>query len=363
MQWENVFFSIKASTQNSRVKANLSLLQEPGDASVFEMWYHRDYLRRVERQCYSLKRDSTQIDESISKHICDIEIVNAVKCSLSLSPGAALIMNEVNDEYVSLLCEHGILFDKTDFKRHLKTLISENVTFAEFVKPKRCNESDHIISKNALSAAVDKVVPQYSDEALTDLAVAAESLRNELISYKNKWHFSGNVSFEHPPMLSFFLKQLLFGKKSKCITGKRDIVMSKTVHIVSQVILQNVKTDKQVTHKPISDAGFVSRIETPISIGLSLSVHNKVHSKRLVNFLSDLNLGTSYSNVLNIEKRIESVVDRMKPTGGYYIPPFVKKGKSIFFAVDNIDFLEDTFDGQNTLHGTAMVSTVQVCRL
>ena len=96
------------------------------------------------------------------------------------------------------------------------------------------------------------------------------------------------------------------------------MITSKTIHTVSQVVLQNVKTDKQVMHKPKSDVGFVSRIEMPLSIGLSLAVHNKVRSKRLVNFLSDLNLGTSYSNVLNIEKRIESgVVDRMKSTGGY----------------------------------------------
>lgn len=25
-----------------------------------------------------------------------------------------------------------------------------------------------------------------------------------------------------------------------------------------------------------------------------------------------------------------------------------------FFAVDNVDFAEDTYDGQRTLHGTAM---------
>ena len=26
----------------------------------------------------------------------------------------------------------------------------------------------------------------------------------------------------------------------------------------------------------------------------------------------------------------------------------------VFFAIDNVDFAEDTYDGQRTLHGTAM---------
>ena len=37
------------------------------------------------------------------------------------------------------------------------------------------------------------------------------------------------------------------------------------------------------------------------------------------------------------------------------MPSFVLKGKSVYFAIDNIDFLENTADGQNTLHGTILV--------
>ena len=34
---------------------------------------------------------------------------------------------------------------------------------------------------------------------------------------------------------------------------------------------------------------------------------------------------------------------------------FIKQNKNVYFAVDNIDFLEDTAFGQNTTHGTVMV--------
>lgn len=33
------------------------------------------------------------------------------------------------------------------------------------------------------------------------------------------------------------------------------------------------------------------------------------------------------------------------------MPPFLKKGTCVFFAVDNTDFAEDTADGKGTTHG------------
>ena len=37
-----------------------------------------------------------------------------------------------------------------------------------------------------------------------------------------------------------------------------------------------------------------------------------------------------------------------------YIPPDLVLGRHVFFAVDNVDFAEDTPYGKNTFHGTAM---------
>ena len=45
----------------------------------------------------------------------------------------------------------------------------------------------------------------------------------------------------------------------------------------------------------------------------------------------------------------------MAETGGYCLPDFVKRGVPLRFAVDNIDFLENTAYRQNTLHGTLLV--------
>jgi hypothetical protein len=44
----------------------------------------------------------------------------------------------------------------------------------------------------------------------------------------------------------------------------------------------------------------------------------------------------------------------MELNDGIYLPPDIIKGRHTFFAVDNVDFAEDTQDGKRTFHGTAM---------
>ena len=60
-----------------------------------------------------------------------------------------------------------------------------------------------------------------------------------------------------------------------------------------------------------------------------------------------------YPSILVLETRIAAAVcKRISENHGVYLPPFVVKGKPVYFAVDNIDFNEATPDGANTLHGT-----------
>ena len=109
-------------------------------------------------------------------------------------------------------------------------------------------------------------------------------------------------------------------------------------------------------HQPKQDSTFRQSVQTPLSIGLPLSVHARVHDKNLVQNLSDVYIGSDYLKILDIEKKIEqAVLSRMNASGGFCLPDFIKKGVNITFAIDNIDFLEDTPTGQNTFHGTVVV--------
>ncbi len=58
---------------------------------------------------------------------------------------------------------------------------------------------------------------------------------------------------------------------------------------------------------------------------------------------------------ISLTQLAEAVIRRMSSTNGISVPPGLQKGKPLFFAIDNIDFQEDTPDGKDTLHGTMMV--------
>ena len=78
--------------------------------------------------------------------------------------------------------------------------------------------------------------------------------------------------------------------------------------------------------------------------------------KKIVKNLSDIYIGSEYLKILNLEKRVEQgVLQRMEDSGGFCLPDFVKKNVNTWFAIDNIDLLEDTPTGQNTFHGTIIV--------
>ena len=111
----------------------------------------------------------------------------------------------------------------------------------EFVKPHRLNESEQVMSSRVLAEAVDNAAHQESEEMLKHIADVAKELRGELLNHRDTWHFTGNMSYENPPMVAFFLKQLLFGTKSKMVCEKRDEAVNKTISIVSQILVQNVK--------------------------------------------------------------------------------------------------------------------------
>ena len=90
-----------------------------------------------------------------------------MKCPLST--GTVLNMNDINNEYVSMLCENGVNPGVPHFKLHLKHLIAENVRDVEFVWLCRMNESEHVVNSRNLAVAVDNMIPLESEEVLNDV--------------------------------------------------------------------------------------------------------------------------------------------------------------------------------------------------
>ena len=76
--------------------------------------------------------------------------------------------------------------------------------------------------------------------------------------------------------------------------------------------------NRQTKYAPKSDTR--QKNQTPLSIGLPLSIHKRVCDKSLVNLLYEMHIGSSYKLILDIEKRIETaVVNQMFPVDIAYL--------------------------------------------
>jgi hypothetical protein len=102
--------------------------------------------------------------------------------------------------------------------------------------------------------------------------------------------------------------------------------------------------------------------EMPQQLAIGLAIHQCIRSKAIVNMLHGFGMSVEYNRILRAESQIQKhVVQRMEQSNGLYILPDVVPGRHVFFAVDNIDFSEDTPDGKGTLHGTAMAIYQKQC--
>ena len=128
-------------------------------------------------------------------------------------------------------------------------------------------------------------------------------------------------------------------------------MVGKVTHLVSQ----NVKTNRQVNYHQ-QDKSY-NKIETPLSIGTSLFLYHNTRSKKLVDFISDLNIGVNYDKVISIKKDIASSIPKQNDkNNSAFIPTGFVPGKTTFFAIDNGDVKIDIPDGNKQLHGTVIAA-------
>ena len=129
----------------------------------------------------------------------------------------------------------------------------------------------------------------------------------------------------------------------------------------TQLVAQSVKSDRQVNcQKNETQTYSYSTIETPLSVGVGLWLYHTTRSKKMINFLADLNVSINYDKVSNLKKDVAcSIQESRTGSNGTFIPTAFSKYKPIFFAIDNTDLKVDTPDGKNQLHGTAIATYQQ----
>ena len=111
-------------------------------------------------------------------------------------------------------------------------------------------------------------------------------------------------------MLDSLLNWVISGPK-RCLASKnRELQLETTVNYITQIICQNVKSERQINYKRQStqNVGFHDGVETPFSVGLALMICKHTRSKHIINLLSDMNLTINYDKILKIETNIAEAI-------------------------------------------------------
>ena len=345
------------SAGNDKLLVKLSSSIDASDAHAIDIKYHKkcwasnvtSVLRRPSSDQGSCKSpDSTEI-------AAEIEFLDMTE--KVLKEGKIPSMAELEAAYNCILQANHVASAPFSRKK-LKQLISTEIPNVEFHKPKRLNESERVSVKEARDAAIRLSEESYpkSSEQIKTLYDAAVLLRSCINRCKN-WVFTGsldNISDEHiPPELYCFFRWVVQGPTNTTNEHEKSCEVRKRVVTLAQSTVSLTLTERQTKNKK-SEMIRITR-EMPQQRAISLAVHQAVRSKEIVNMLHGFGLAVEYNRLLRVEAQIEQcVLQRMEQNGGVFLPPNIVSGRHIFFAVDNIDFAEDTYDGQRTFHGAAM---------
>ena len=96
------------------------------------------------------------------------------------------------------------------------------------------------------------------------------------------------------------------------------------------------------------------RNETPLTVGIGLSIHSTTGSRKVVEKVSDLALVNNYSKVLSIQESMLQYVLTSCFENGVFIPPTIILDTRIFCALNNFDLSRDTKDGKSQWHFTVI---------
>ena len=361
---ENMGGQLKAigqETNNEDLKVRLSNVICSSDlltAVAEEMKYHLSCLSHVKRDIEKAKRTPKQ-NVIFSQLVSDLEILEMVENEINDSNiNYVLNMNDIDQSYFGLL-EANRFPSPTNltYKPYLKQLILDNIADVHFTRPPDKSKPEQVLSTKRKETLLADALAVDTEELREDMKVllkAAKIVRRDIAS-ATPWKFEGTFdNYEPPPLLQFFCKHSIQGLHSVKSTNKSESV-NQSVSVLVQHFVSAYKSDRQVTYVAKSeDATFKHRIETPLNVGLALDVHKKTRSKSLIERLGQLDLTVPYKKVMEIETAIaNSVLEKMASMGGVYKPPWLMNDKFVWFALDNIDFLESTPNGMSTLHGTA----------
>lgn len=341
---------------NDVLRVKLSAALNANDAHSIDIKYHKNcWLRNVSNV---LRTKQSSAEESRSDFIREaaarIEFLAITETALR--EGQILTMSDLQSTMEDTLTENEAS-KATCSRKALKALLESEIPDIEFHKPKRRNEPERVSVKETRDEAI-QLAENMKARCNKDMRVlfdAAAYLR-KAINKGKRWEFTGTLEDADnvvPEELYLFSRWLIQGSKRNTLSKKKLEDVKKRAMSLSQTVITMCLTDRQRNNRK-SETLRLSR-EMPQQLAVGLAVHQATRSKELVNMLHGFGMAVEYNRLMRVEAQIEAtILQQIEENGGVYIPPDIVMGRHIYFAVDNVDFAEDTYDGQRTLHGTAM---------
>lgn len=346
---------VSKSLANQDFFIRMNSIPNPDDAVANDVKYHLKCWVTAQRSAVKVTTAQEEIQEldDLGRVIADVEIIGIVNLNLK-EDGVAMDMNNINKTYNNLIGND----DQTEenYKRYLKKLLKDNVPGLVFSRPPCRRKSEQLCTSSYQAKAIDTFKNNPDD--YTTIFEAAKIIRKEVLQQRI-WKFDGNYTgFDCPTALSSLLRWVILGPKtnidSSCVKKKS---IDNRVDNISQIIVKATKSRKQITHSTQPESDFRDVTETPFAVGLGLHVHKETRNKKLLDCLADLGLSISYDSVMKIENGLgNAVIENMSINQGVFVPPNVEIGKPLHFAIDNIDFRNDTAEGKSEFHGTTHVA-------
>ena len=355
---ESLNEAIRLSKDDS-LRVKLSTAIDAEDAHAIDIKYHKNCcltnVTNFVRKATSPAESSDLIGEISAR----IELMAITE--VSLRGGQILTMAELQSTYEEILKANEVSKCAVCNRKTVKALLQSEIPDVEFHRLKRANEPDRVSVKQTRDDAIrlKEDIKARCNEEMKTLFDAAATLRRVINRFKC-WKFTGTLGDSEnivPEELYRFCKWLILGSKREDICqAKIEDVKKRAISersSQSQTTISMCLTERQSNNKK-AEALRQSR-EIPQQLAVGLAVHQATRSKNLVNMLHGFGLSVEYNRVMRVESQIDAtVLQRMEDDGGMYIPPDVVKNRYVFFAIDNVDFAEDTYDGKRTLHGAAM---------
>lgn len=251
---------------------------------------------------------------------------------------------------------------KPHLRRHqLKELLILRIPDVEFHRSKIRNEAEYVTCKEGRNAAVLKVIELKKTKIKEDIEITENSfeiikkasliLRKAVVSC-DVWQFEGSlINFDSkysPEELRIFFKMLIAGT----LVDETPVTIIKNVNTLSQLTISMVKTNRSIAES--ANVVYNSKV-VPLQVAIGLTVHQFSRSRKVIDLLYSYGLSIEYGKVLRLETQLaESVIQNMSSNDGIFVPSTFVKNRRVFFAIDNADFCEDTPDGKNTSHVTAI---------